>query len=47
MLTLHRLVAGAFADLPGTITAGEMALREEATGGLLPTSLYVRWSRHA
>lgn len=47
MLTLHRLVADAFADLPGAIVAGEMALREESTGGLLPTSLYVRWSRDA
>lgn len=44
-LTLHRLVAAAFGDLPGTLAAGEMAIREESTGGLLPTSLHVRWSR--
>ncbi|EDP66125.1 Sam dependent methyltransferase [alpha proteobacterium BAL199] len=47
MLTLWRLVGDAFADLDGTITAGEMALREETTGRPLPTSLYVRWSRDA
>lgn len=47
MLTLQRLVEHAFADLPGRIAVGEMALREEATGRLLPTSLYVRWSRDA
>lgn len=47
MLTMRRLVEDAFADLDGTITAGEMALREESTGKLLPTSLYVRWSRDA
>src|SRR3546814_21101110 len=47
MLTLRRLVADAFGDLPGSIVAGEMALRDGATGGLLPTSLYVRRSRDA
>lgn len=47
MLTLERLVESAFADLPGTIAVGEMALREEATGRLLPTSLFVRWSSNA
>lgn len=47
MLTLQRLVETAFADLPGRIAVGEMALREEATDRLLPTSLYVRWSRDA
>jgi 23S rRNA (cytosine1962-C5)-methyltransferase len=47
MLTLQRLVEDAFVDLPGEIAVGEMALREEATGKLLPTSLYVRWSRDA
>jgi len=46
-LTLRRLVEDAFADLDGEIAAGEMALREEATGRLLPTSLHVRWSRDA
>ena len=47
MLTLGRLVEDAFAGLDGGITTGEMALREESTGRLLPTSLYVRWSRDA
>ncbi|MEQ9333437.1 class I SAM-dependent methyltransferase [Thalassobaculum sp.] len=47
MLTLQRLLEDAFAGLPGTISVGEMALREETTGRLLPTSLYVSWSRDA
>jgi len=47
MLTIGRLVEDAFAGLSGDIAAGEMALREQSTGRLLPTSLYVRWSRDA
>lgn len=45
VLTLVRLVQDAFADLDGDIAFGEMALAEEQSGRLLPTSLYVRWSR--
>lgn len=45
VLTLVRLVEDAFADLDGDIAFGEMALAEEGTGRLLPTSLYVSWSR--
>ena len=44
-LAIERLVAGALADLGGTVTAGEMALREEARGLLLPTAIFVRWER--
>jgi len=45
VLTLVRLVEDAFADLEGDIAFGEMALAEADSGRLLPTSLYVRWSR--
>ncbi len=47
MLTIGRLVEDAFAGLSGDIATGEMALREQSSGRLLPTSLYVRWSRDA
>jgi 23S rRNA (cytosine1962-C5)-methyltransferase len=44
-LAFGELVAEATADRPGTITTGELALREQGAGGrLLPTSLYVRWT---
>ena len=42
-LAIRELVAQAFADLGGEVTAGEMAIREEARGLLLPTAIYVRW----
>jgi 23S rRNA (cytosine1962-C5)-methyltransferase len=29
----------------GTIEAGDMAIREEARGLLLPTAIYTRWQR--
>ena len=32
-------------DLGGTIEYGEMAVREEARGLLLPTAIFARWSR--
>ncbi len=42
-LALERLAAEALGQLPGAVDAGELALREEATGRLLPTSLFARW----
>lgn len=45
VLTLRRLAEDRLGDLPGRLTAGEMALRETGSGRLLPTSLYVRWTR--
>ncbi len=45
-ITLRRLVEDAFAGRSGQIDHGEMALREQESGRLLPTSLYVRWQRH-
>jgi 23S rRNA (cytosine1962-C5)-methyltransferase len=44
-LTLRRLVEDAMDGFGGTISHGEMTLREEGSGRLLPTSLFVRWQR--
>ena len=44
-LAIGELVAQAFADLPGTVEVGELAVREEARGLLLPTAIWARWSR--
>ncbi|MCI1757029.1 MAG: class I SAM-dependent rRNA methyltransferase [Sphingobium sp.] len=33
-----------FADLPGRVECGELAVREEARGLLLPTAIWARWS---
>ncbi len=44
-LALGGLLAETFADLPGTIECGELALREEGEGGrLLPTAIFARWN---
>ena len=42
---IAELAAEALAGLGGTITAGEMTIREEARGRLLPTAIFVRWER--
>jgi 23S rRNA (cytosine1962-C5)-methyltransferase len=43
-LAIAGLVAEAFADLPGTIEHGELAVREEGDDGrLLPTAIFARW----
>jgi len=42
-LATRRLVTDALGDLGGHITAGEMAIREEARGALLPTAIFTRW----
>jgi 23S rRNA (cytosine1962-C5)-methyltransferase len=44
-LALSRTLEAAFDGLGGSIEGGEMALQEEATGRLLPTALFTRWSR--
>jgi 23S rRNA (cytosine1962-C5)-methyltransferase len=44
-LAIGELLRQAFADLPGTVEAGELAVREEARGLLLPTAIWARWSR--
>ena len=42
-LAIGELLSQAFADLPGTIECGELAVREEARGLLLPTAIWARW----
>jgi 23S rRNA (cytosine1962-C5)-methyltransferase len=52
-LAIAGLLAEAFADLPGTIEHGDLAVREEAlrqaqderSGRLLPTAIFARWRR--
>ena len=45
-LAIGELLRQATADLGGTVEIGEMAVREEARGMLLPTAIFARWSRH-
>ena len=44
-LAIAELVRQATADLGGRVEAGEMAVREEARGLLLPTAIFARWTR--
>lgn len=44
-LAIGELLRQATAGLGGTVEAGEMAVREEARGLLLPTAIFARWSR--
>lgn len=44
-LAIGELLRQAFADLPGTVEAGELTVREEARGLMLPTAIWARWSR--
>lgn len=43
-LALAGLVGEALADLPGTVEHGDLAVREEDAGRLLPTAIFARWS---
>ncbi len=44
-LALAGLLDEVFADLPGTIEHGDLAVREEGAGGrLLPTAIFARWA---
>ena len=43
-LAFGELLRQAFAELPGTVEVGELTLREEARGLLLPTAIWARWS---
>lgn len=45
-LAIGELLSQLFADLPGTVEAGELAVREEARGLSLPTAIWARWSRN-
>ena len=44
-LAIGELVKQVLGDLGGTVEMGEMAVREEARGLLLPTAIFARWSR--
>ena len=44
-VAIAELAAEAFGGSGGTITAGEMTIREEARGRLLPTAIFMRWAR--
>jgi len=44
-LAIGELVKQMFGDLGGRLELGEMAVREEARGLLLPTAIFARWSR--
>ncbi len=44
-LAIGGLLAELFADLPGTIEHGDLAVREEGDARLLPTAIFARWRR--
>jgi 23S rRNA (cytosine1962-C5)-methyltransferase len=44
-LAIGELLSQALADLGGKVECGDMAVREEARGLLLPTAIFARWSR--
>jgi 23S rRNA (cytosine1962-C5)-methyltransferase len=44
-LAIGELVKQVLGDLGGTVETGEMSVREEARGLLLPTAIFARWSR--
>jgi 23S rRNA (cytosine1962-C5)-methyltransferase len=44
-LAIGELVRQALGDLGGSVEAGELTVREEARGLLLPTAIWARWSR--
>ncbi len=44
-LAIGEMLRQAMADLPGAIECGELGVREEARGLVLPTAIWARWSR--
>ena len=44
-LSIGELVRQVFRDLGGKVEMGEMSVREEARGLLLPTAIFARWSK--
>ena len=44
-LAIGELLRQEFADLGGTVECGELTVREEARGLLLPTAIFARWSK--
>jgi 23S rRNA (cytosine1962-C5)-methyltransferase len=43
-LALAGLLAETFAELPGSIEHGDLAVQEDGSGRLLPTAIFARWS---
>lgn len=43
-LAIGEMLRQAFVDLPGIVEAGELGVREEARGLVLPTAIWARWS---
>jgi 23S rRNA (cytosine1962-C5)-methyltransferase len=43
-LAIGEMLRQALADLPGRVEAGELGVREEARGLILPTAIWARWS---
>ena len=46
-LALAGLLDEVFAELPGTIEHGDLAVREDNSGRLLPTAIFARWANPA
>ncbi len=44
-LAIGELLNQVFGDLGGRVECGDMAVREEARGLMLPTAIFARWSR--
>lgn len=44
-MAIGELVRQYFADLGGTVECGELGVREESRGLILPTAIFARWSR--
>lgn len=44
-LAIGELVRQHFAELGGTVECGELGVREETRGLILPTAIFARWSR--
>jgi 23S rRNA (cytosine1962-C5)-methyltransferase len=44
-IALGNLISAHFANLPGKVEFGELAVREQARGLLLPTAIFARWSQ--
>ena len=45
-IAIGELVEQMLGDLGGKVEMGEMAVREEARGMLLPTAIFARWSNN-
>jgi 23S rRNA (cytosine1962-C5)-methyltransferase len=44
-LAIGELVKQTLSDLGGAVEMGEMSVREETRGLLLPTAIFARWSK--